>query len=39
LALRIHDLDAAFLVTTRTREYSTEPGGHRYSSFVVTLRR
>jgi lipid A 3-O-deacylase len=38
LALRIQNVDVAYLVNTRTREYITEPSGHRYSSVVVTLR-
>jgi len=31
--------DASYRVTTRSREYRTEPAAHRYSTFVVTLRR
>jgi lipid A 3-O-deacylase len=33
------DVELAYIITTRTRAYRTEPSGHRYSSFILTLRR
>jgi lipid A 3-O-deacylase len=36
---RHRNAELSFVVTTRTREYATEPSGHRYSAFVLTIRR
>jgi lipid A 3-O-deacylase len=37
-AVRVDEIELNFEVVTRTREYHTEPDGHRYSSIGLTYR-
>jgi len=36
---RHRNTELSYIITTRTRAYATEPSGHRYSAFVLTVRR
>jgi hypothetical protein len=38
VAAHVERVEISFAVTTRSREYRTEPSGHRYSTITATLR-
>jgi lipid A 3-O-deacylase len=39
IGVRVRRFSAEYRVTTRTREYRTEPGGHQYATFDLSLNR